>query len=55
MRSLVVEALYGKHSRSVAEILDSSEEAQNERLQKYVVPTVESFEDIFGRDVLGEQ
>ncbi len=55
MRSLVVEALYGNHSRSVAEILDSSEEAQNERLQKYVVPTVESFGDIFGRDVLGEQ
>ena len=52
MRSLVVEALYGSHSKTVTEILDSTETAQNERVLKYIVPTVSSLEEIFGVEVL---
>ena len=47
-RRLVVEALYGDHSNSVAEVLDSSEDAMNELVQMYITPTVESLDDIFG-------
>ncbi|MBO4392138.1 MAG: hypothetical protein J5816_02410 [Clostridia bacterium] len=51
-RAPVVEALYGNHTRTVAEVLDATEESQNERVLKYIVPTVESLEEIFGAEAL---
>lgn len=52
IRTLVVEALYGNHKKTVTEILESTEDAQNERVQKYLVPTASSLEGIFGADAL---
>ena len=52
IRTLVVEALYGNHKKTVTEILESTKEAQNERVQKYLVPTATSLEGIFGADAL---
>ena len=54
IRAPVVEALYGHHSKTVAAILESTETAQNELVQKYLVPTVSSLEGIFGADALND-
>ncbi|MBO5299062.1 MAG: hypothetical protein J6B51_03165 [Clostridia bacterium] len=52
VRAKVVEALYGSHSKSVTEVLDSSEEAQNVIVKEKLIPTAESLEDVFGADVI---
>lgn len=52
IRSKVVEALYDGHSKSVTEVLDSSEDAQNEIIKEKILPTVESLEAIFGEEAL---
>ncbi|MBO5299061.1 MAG: hypothetical protein J6B51_03160 [Clostridia bacterium] len=52
VRSKVVEALYAGHSKTVTEVLDSSEDAQNEIIKEKIVPTVESLEEVFGADVI---
>ena len=51
-RAKVVEALYGNHSKSVTEVLESSEEAQNEIIKEKIVPTVESLAALFGEEIL---
>ena len=51
-RAKVVEALYEGHTKSVTEVLDSSEEAQNEIIKEKIVPTVESLAELFGEEIL---
>ena len=51
-RAKVVEALYAGHSKTVTEVLDASEDAQNEIIKEKIVPTVESLEEVFGADVI---
>ena len=52
IRAPLVEALYGNHSKTVAQVFEATEEVQNELVQKYLVPTVSSLEEIFGTDAL---
>lgn len=53
IRGNVVEKLYGGLSKSVSQLLDSTEERQNELVRLYVAPTVSSLESIFGAEALG--
>ncbi len=55
IRQLTIEALYGSHSKSVAQILEESEDAQNEAVKKYVEPTASTMADVFGEDYLQDQ
>ena len=52
IRTLVVDALGSNGNVSIAELLDSTEEAQNERVREYLAPTASSLEGIFGSEAL---